>query len=200
MKHRSLFHFATLVCTSFVFAQPSPGVGNAVLLATNSIQIDRDSAVLSGDIIVNNATSGPVLGQKALSLDRNTSTPAGYKLAATSIALDQGVVVGGDVYYNTLTNDGTIAGASFTPLALPVFATLPPALVRPAGSSNVAVPDAGLRTLDEGAYGDLVIGRGARVRLSGGTYGLRSSTIPRVAERRFARPAHPRRPCRPGFG
>src|SRR5258708_2028959 len=93
MKHRSLFLFATLVCTSFVFAQPSPGVGNAVLLATNSIEIDRDSAVLSGDIIVNNAASGPVLHEKALSLDRNTSTPAGYKLAATSILLHAGVVV-----------------------------------------------------------------------------------------------------------
>ena len=170
MKHRFLFLFAALVCASSAFAQrpqPSPGVGNAVLLARNSIQIDRDAAVLSGDAIVNDATAGPLLGEAALSLDRNVTTPAGYKLAATSIDLDQGAVAGGDAYYNTLTNAGTIAGARFTPLALPVFATLPPALVRPAGSSDVVVADGALLVLDEGAYGNLIVGRGATVRLSG---------------------------------
>src|SRR5437660_9727876 len=82
MKHRSLFLFATFVCVSSIFAQQlSPGVGNAVLLATNSIQIDNATVIVSGDIIVNNATSGPVLGEKALSLDNGVRTPAGYKLA-----------------------------------------------------------------------------------------------------------------------
>src|SRR5256885_6293312 len=102
MRHRALFLFATLVSASFVSAQrsqPSPGVANAVLLATNSIQIDRDAVVVSGDVIVNNATAGAVLGEAALSLDRNVSTPAGYKLAGTSIDLDQGASAGGDVYY-----------------------------------------------------------------------------------------------------
>src|SRR5205823_159518 len=144
MNHRALFLFAVLASASFVVAQgaqPSPGVGNAVLLATNSIQINRDAAVLSGDVIVNAATAGPVLGELALSLDHGATTPAGYKLAATSLDLDQGAAVGGDVYYNTLTNEGTIAGAQFTPLALPVFATLPPVLVRPPGSSDISVPD-----------------------------------------------------------
>src|SRR5207237_816431 len=68
MRHRSLFLFVALFCAPMVFAQRPPisaGVGNAVLLATNSIQIDRDSVVLSGDVIVNNAASGPVLGGPA---------------------------------------------------------------------------------------------------------------------------------------
>src|SRR5258708_38644442 len=186
MKHRSLFHFATLVCTSFVFAQPSPGVGNAVLLATNSIQIDRDSAVLSGDVTVNKATAGPVLGGEALSSDRNTSTPAGFKLAATSINLNQGVAVGGDVYYNTWANNGSIAGARFTPLALPVYATLPPALVRPPGSSNVNVAASEVRTLDEGAYGDLVTGQAAKVPWQGDGYAFQSLTGAQGGEHRDA--------------
>src|SRR5258708_6647357 len=105
MRHRALVLsiLATFVCAPFVFAQrsqPSPGVGNAVLLATNSIQLDRDTSVLSGDVIVNNATVGPVLGERALSLDKNATTPAGYKLAATSVDLDLGASAGGDVYYN----------------------------------------------------------------------------------------------------
>jgi hypothetical protein len=192
MKHRSLFLFVSLVCASFASAQrsqPSPGVGNAVLLATNSVQIDRDSAVLSGDVIVNRAPIGPVLGEAALSLDRGVTTPAGYKLAASSIDLDQGAMAGGDVYYNTLTNAGTIAGTRFTPLALPVFASLPPALVRPAGSTNVIVADNGALTLDEGAYGDLTVGRGATLTLSGGGYAFRSITVARDGALRYAKAA-----------
>src|SRR5688500_12740641 len=130
MRHRSLILFAVLFCASSLFAQrpqTSPGVGNAVLLATNSIQIDQGAIVISGDVIVNNATVGPFLGEAALSLDRLVSTPAGYKLAATSVDLDRDAMAGGDVYFNTLSNQGTIAGAQITPLALPVFATLPAA-------------------------------------------------------------------------
>src|SRR3954451_17895042 len=92
MKHRSLFLFATFVCASSIFAQQtqvSPGVGNAVLLARNSIQIAQSAVVVYADVIVNNATVGPVLGELALSLDRLVTTPAGYKLAATSVDLDQ---------------------------------------------------------------------------------------------------------------
>ena len=193
MRHRALVLslLATFVCASFVFAQrsqPSPGVGNAVLLATNSIQMDRDTSVLSGDVIVNNATVGAVLGEKALSLDRNATTPAGYRLAATSIDLDQGASAGGDVYFNTLTNDGTIAGAQFTPLAIPVFSSLPPALVRPAGTANVTVADNAVSTLAEGAYGDLVIGKNAKLTLLGGGYAFRSITVGKSSQLRYSAP------------
>jgi len=194
MRHRALVLsiLATFVCAPFLFAQrsqPSPGVGNAVLLATNSIQLDRDTSVLSGDVIVNNATVGAVLGERALSLDKNAITPAGYKLAATSIDLDQGALAGGDVYYNTLTNDGTIAGALFTPLAIPVYASLPPALVRPFGSVNVTVADNAVSTLEEGAYADLVIGKNAKLTLLGGGYAFRSITVGRGSQLRYSAPA-----------
>ena len=192
MRYRLPFLLASLLCATVAFAQrpqPSPGVGNAVLLATNSIQINRDAAVLSGDVVVNNATAGPVLGDAALSLDRNVTTPAGYKLAATSIDLDQGASAGGNVYYNTLTNAGTIAGAQFTPLALPVFGTLPPALVRPAGTSDVVVANAASLTLDEGAYGNVVVGIGATLRLSGGGYAFGSITVRSGGSVRTAAPA-----------
>ncbi len=189
MKHRSLFLFATLILASSVLAQQlSPGVGNAVLLAKNSIQIDQSAVVVSGDVIVNNATAGPVLGELALSLDRSATTPAGYKLAATSVDLDQSAIAGGDVYYNTLTNQGTIAGTLFTPLALPVFANLPAVSIRPAGSNNVNVPNGGQITLDAGAYGDLVVGTSATVHLSGGGYAFRSITVKSGGALRYAAP------------
>jgi len=189
MNRRVLSLLLSLVSATFVFAQrpqTSPGVGNAVLLATNSIQMERDSVVVSGDVIVNAATNGPVFGEAALSLDRSVTTPAGYRLAATSIDLDQSAVAGGDVYYNTLTNDGTIAGTRFSPLALPVYATLPLALTRPPGTANVSVADNGLLPLEEGAYGDLVIGKSAKVTLLGGGYAFRSITIARGGELRYS--------------
>ncbi|HXH38375.1 MAG TPA: Ig-like domain-containing protein [Thermoanaerobaculia bacterium] len=189
MKHRSLFLLATLVFAFSVTAQqPSPGVGNAVLLATNSILINQSVVVVSGDVIVNNATAGPILGKLALSLDRGVTTPAGYKLAATSVDLEQSAAAGGDVYFDTLSNQGTIAGSQFTPLALPVFATLPAVSIRPAGSDNVTVPNSGQVTLAEGVYGDLVAGTSATVHLSGGSYAFRSITIRSGGALRFAAP------------
>jgi hypothetical protein len=189
---RVVFLLASLVVALTVFAedrpQASPGVGNAVLLATHSIQIDRDTVVVSGDLIVNNAASSPFLGELALSLDRAVTTPAGYKLVATSVDLDQAAVAGGNVYYNTLSNQGTISGTQFTPLALPVFATLPPALIRPAGSTNVVVPNGGQLTLDEGAYGALTVGSGATVHLTGGGYAFASITISGSGSLRYAAP------------
>src|SRR5436190_322741 len=115
----------------------SPGVANAVLLAKNSIQLDQGVIVNSGDVIVNDNTSGAVYGEKALSLDKNARTPAGFKIAATSIDLDQGAVAGGNAYYNTLVNQGTISGSQVTPLALPVFSSLPSTSVRPPGTDDV---------------------------------------------------------------
>jgi len=190
MRHRSLFLFAMLVCASAIAQQSqlSPGVGNAVLLATNSIEINQSSVVVSGDVIVNNATSGPILGRLALTLDRSVTTPAGYKLAAPSVDLEQSSIAGGDVYYNTLANQGTIAGKQITPLALPVFATLPPALIRPAGSTNVTVPNSGQITLSEGAYGDLVVGISGTVHLTGGGYAFRSITVKSGGALRYAAP------------
>src|ERR1043166_5748269 len=105
MKNRCLFLCATLAWAAFALAQRpqvSPGVGNAVLLATNSILIDRECVIVSGDVIVNNPSIGPTLGDAALSMDRNGVTPAGNKLAATSIHINRDTTVGGDVYYTTL--------------------------------------------------------------------------------------------------
>jgi hypothetical protein len=167
----------------------SPGVGNAVLLAKNSIQLDQGVTVNTGDVIVNDNTSGAVYGEKALSLDKNVHTPAGFKIAATSIDLDQGAVAGGDAYYNTLVNQGTISGSQVSPLALPVFSSLPPMFVRPAGPDNVTVPINGTVDLAEGAYGNLVVNRGGTVRFTGGGYSFASISADRDVQLRFLAPS-----------
>lgn len=149
-----------------------PGVGNAVLLALNSIQIDRDVEVLSGDVVVNDASPGPVLGETELSLDREVTTAAGYSLRADGVDIDVDAFVGGDVVYNQLSNGGTIAGAQVTPLALPVFTELPPLLEpsdRPS-EGDVSVAGGATAVLAEGSYGSLTTGTGSVLELTGGDY------------------------------
>ena len=180
---------AAFLVTPVLAQDPRPpvsaGVGQAVLIGTNSIQLDRDVVVVSGDVIVNNAATSPVLGEKELSLDRGVSTPAGYKIAAHGVDLDGGAVAGGDVHYNSLSNNGNIAGAQVTPLALPVFAVLPEELFRGAGTSNVTVPAGATVDLESGEYGTLVIGKDATVRFRGGGYTFASISAAKGVALRF---------------
>ena len=75
-----IFFAIAIAMVAAVQAQTSPEVGNAVLLTTNSIQIDRDVVVASGDCVVNVASTTAVLGEKDLSLDQGVTTPAGFAL------------------------------------------------------------------------------------------------------------------------
>jgi len=196
MRHRSIgpFLVAAICCLAIsIQAQDrppiSPGVGSAVFLATNSIELDRGVGITSGDLVVNGAPSGPVYGSASLALGRNAATAAGYKLIATSVALDRDATAGGDVYYNTLHNDGNINGSLFTPLAIPVFATLPGTAVRTPGTENIVVPPFGEIELEEGAYGSLTVGRAATVHFLGGGYAFTSIIVDRGSALRFALPS-----------
>ncbi len=148
----------------------SPGVGRAVLLATRSIQVDRDTAVVSGDLIVNDASPGPYLGEAQLALDRGVTTPAGSRLMANGIDIDQLAVIGGDVYSNTLVNAGTITGTTHNPLALPVFARLPEVAALSPGHDIVSVPANTTVDVEPGDYTLLSIGVNGTARLLGEGY------------------------------
>jgi hypothetical protein len=182
MYKRSLV-LVTFVLTVSLSAQDrdpiSPGVGQAVLLATNSIQLDQGTVVVSGDVVVNDASGGPFLGEAQLALDRDVHTPAGASLIANSIDLDSGAVAGGDVYVNILTNAGTIAGQTFTPLALPVFASLPDPVDRSAGATNVIVAAGATVDVDEGDYAMLVVGKGGTARFTGTGYTFTNVNVSR---------------------
>src|ERR1700694_5503836 len=91
------------------YAQQSCQVGQAVIVAINSAQIGRNMAVTSGNIVVNNALTGPTL-------------VTGFSL----INLYRDSTISGTASYNQLTNDGATLGGQSTPLLLPVFGSLPP--------------------------------------------------------------------------
>jgi hypothetical protein len=173
--------FLCVAAATGVLAQQPPAplppeVGNAVLLATNSIQVDRNVVVTRGDLVVNDAVAGP------LTLDQGVKTPAGFAVKANQVVIAAGAIVGGDVAYNALQNGGTIAGALITPLALPVIGTLPtlPPL-QPAGTNDVAVAAGQVQPLGTGVYGTLSVGRDATLRLGGGPYVFASITTERGA-------------------
>lgn len=181
------FAAAFLFVAIAAFAQQPPAplppeVGNAVLLATNSIQVDRDVVVTRGDLVVNNASTGPVLGERDLSLDQGVQTPAGYALKANSIDLDQSARIAGDVYVNLLQNGGSIAGAIHTPVTLPFISTLPQLPpFQAAGTQNITLANGETRPLGTGVYGNLSIGRDATLRIPGGPYVFASITAERGA-------------------
>lgn len=158
-----------------------PEVGNAVLLATHSIQVDNGVVVTRGDLVVNDAGAPPFLGERELSLDQGVRTPAGFAVKANGVDIDAGAIAGGDVRCNVITNDGTIAGALVTPLSLPVIGTLPSLIDRASGTTSVSVANGQTTVLGLGDYGALSVGRDATLHLPGGPYTFASIATERGA-------------------
>lgn len=195
MARKSVFALLFLCVALPLFAQQPPppplppAVGNAVLLATNSIQVDRDVVVTRGDLIVNAAATSPILGEKQLSLDQGVQTPAGFAVKANEIDIDRGATVDGDIYYNFLRNDGTATGHLITPLALPVIGTLPQMPSATTGTQNISLSNNEVRVLGTGNYGTLTLGRDSTLHIPGGPYAFASISGGRGATIVFDGPA-----------
>ena len=160
--------------------QPFPA--SAVLAARNSMLIDTQSRVVSGDLLVREASSGDVLGEGVeLTLGRRVTTPAGYRVKADDVAITRGAVVSGDISYNTLDNDGAIEGGETSPLSLPVF-DFPPFPEFSAGGQDVSVPSGKNKTLAPGKYGRITVRSGATLTLSGGLYTVASLRVQQAAQ------------------
>lgn len=159
-----------------VGAATLPGVSATAILATNSAQINR-SAVVTGDMVVNDASAGPYLDAAAqLKLDRDSHVIGNLK--SNSIRLDQNSLLTGNASYNTLSNGGSITGSQSSPLTLPVFALLPvfhTAAPRP-GASDVSVGAGQTVTLAAGDYGHVSVAATGKLVLSGGIYNVSDVT------------------------
>lgn len=156
------------------------------VLATNSVALRAGSDVLSGDVIVNQAGTGPFLNAAELSVGGSVTTAANFDVEGDSVTVAAGAAISGDVRYNQLTNNGTIGGPQTSPLPLPVFSSLPPFLAAAPGATNINVANNGTRTLAAGSYQDLVVGRKGIVTLTGGTYHFRSILVDREAKLYFS--------------
>src|SRR6185436_11325256 len=161
-------------------------IGNVAVLGTHSVWIQSGADVLSGDVVANEAGSAPFLGSAEVSIGGGASTAAGWDVQGNRVTVASGASVASDVYYNQLTNNGSIGGAQYTPLSLPVFAALPAFQSASPGSTDVNVAVNGSLTLAPGSYRDLIVGRKATVTFTGGTYHFREIQVDREAKLFFS--------------
>jgi Big-like domain-containing protein/putative Ig domain-containing protein len=151
---------------------------DVAIFATNSARIDNGAQVTSGHVVVNSASSGPTLSPGVeLGLGNNAHTPTGYAVVADSIAISNGAVVGGNAFFNTLSNSGKINGTQNTPLALPVFTPLPTFKSAPPGTLDVTVPNGTVQTLAAGNYRDIKVLQNATLRIDQGVTNVRTITV-----------------------
>lgn len=180
---RKLLLPSVLLVAGFLASLPAAavipeGFSQVVVLGQESVLIDQDVVIASGDVVANQASADPPTpppGTFELYFDKRATTAG--SLRGDSVFIGKKASVGGDVAYNELDNDGSIAGVEITPLPLPVFAFLPLFHTGPSGGPDVTVPDFGSQTLAAGDYGDVVLGEGATLELTGGVYNVRSITM-----------------------
>ncbi len=162
-----------------------PVKDKVVVFATNSIWLRQGASITSGHVVVNQASSGPVLHADAnaeLSVGPGVSTPGGpYQLIANRIRWhSEPDVTGGMVSNTLLANDGRIRKQA-QPLALPVsdYALPPFFQTAPPGTQHVSIDRGGKRILAAGGYGDITVHAGGALRLSGGNYNIKSLAVKR---------------------
>ncbi len=162
-----------------------PFVATAVFAAENSMYLQTNTTVESGDLLVRNDAAGETLAPGyELVLSKLVTTPAGYDVKADGLLVMKNAEIGGDAYYNSLDNLGAIQGAEISPLDLPVF-DFPAFLTSTPGTDPVFVPKNGGATLDAGVYGDVIVRQGGTLHLTGGQYDIASLTVLKNAEVRF---------------
>jgi cysteine-rich repeat protein len=168
---------ALLALLALAIAHPAFGTdcefGRTAIFATNSAWLRLNSDVLSGDVVVNDASSGPTLfpGHE-LGVGLYATTPAGFAVKADSLRVKATASLGGDVFCNDLT-DGS-GNVTCQPLPLPVCDNPPvfqAADPRP-GAPDVLVPFNGSDTLAPGDYGEIKIRWRGSLTFLGGIYNV----------------------------
>jgi len=153
-------------------ARIAAGFSRAVVFGTNSVWLEQNSRVISGDVVVNGASPGPTLVPgKELTVGLGADVAAGSTLKADSIWIKSSAHVHGPVFCNDL-EDGS-GSVSCSPLPLPVFGSLPQFFTGAASGPDVVVGQNQMIDLAPGNYGLLSVQQGGVVRFTGGIYNLR---------------------------
>lgn len=154
-------------------APAPPTLRQFALLAVATVRLQDDTEVHDGHVGANN------LAAAAWSVDIETKVHVQHKMAAVyadRLRIAAGAKLG-DIHYNQLSNAGDIKGQSYTPLALPLFSSLPAVPAFSPGSVNFTVAKNSKRTLAAGDYNNLKVNESGTLYLSGGTYNLASWTL-----------------------
>ena len=165
---------------------------NVVIFAENSVDMDQDSAVISGDVAVNAEDDGGVEGPdpRELIIGVQASTPSGYFVKADTIRVKQDADVDGDVFCNDISGPGS-GGLTCQDPMLPAFATLPPFeefRVDPMTVlDDVTVKVNKTKTLAAGDYGNIKVKQNGTLKLSG-VYNILSLDVKLQGKVRFLGP------------
>ncbi|MBK8997394.1 MAG: hypothetical protein IPM35_16825 [Myxococcales bacterium] len=147
------------------------------VVALNSVWLKEHSTLTStvnGAVAVIDASPGPVLAESEEAVVGQNVTVTGT-VSANRVRIKLGGVVNGDVRENSLINNGTINGATVTPLALPLAITAPTFPTFSAGTTAVTLTQHEDRTLAAGDYGQVTLQMGSVadptvLTLGGGIY------------------------------
>jgi probable HAF family extracellular repeat protein len=157
-KHAVIWELASLSLSSFS------------IFATNGVCLLPGAQVNSGNIGVQNKSSGPWCAARAEVMIGNRA----YLKDKVAIYGDSVMIFPGasvyDVYYNDLRNKGNIRGDKYTPLELPLGVALPDFPIPHPGTKDYVVPTGKVLILKPGSYGKIEIGLKATLILTGGTY------------------------------
>ena len=179
---------ATDVAT--VTVQVKESISRVVVLATNSLWVQTGADILSGDVITNQAGASPFLNSSSeVTIAGNATTAAGWDVQGKKVTVASGAVVASDVHSTQLVNNGTVSGALYSPLALPVFTALPAFLPSTPGTNDLTVSTNGTLVLAPGSYRDLIVNKKGTVTFTGGTYHFRSIRIAIEAKLYFSAPS-----------
>ena len=171
--------FPSLFCfLAFSQSATDGDFSEIVVFATNSVHLKQNNQIFSGSVVVNAASPGPTLAsQDELVVGVGVTVPDGYAIKGDSIHIKQGADVAADVFYNEITNNGSITGDLFQPLTFPVFQQLPPFVVAPGGGpepDDILVLAGESIVLDAGDYGEIKVKQNGSVTFTGGVYNIRS--------------------------
>jgi hypothetical protein len=184
-------------CLLVAFAATDPaeaqvGFEGISVFATNSVWVKQNADVVSGSVVVNDASPGPTLvAGFELAIGLSVTTSAGTNLVADSIDVRSGAVVLGELFCNEI-DDGTGALGCDRALDLPVFLQLPPFQFAPAGASDVTVPIGDSAVLAPGSYRDVKVRQNGTLVLTGGVYDLRNLEVGLSADLVFEAPSRVR--------
>jgi len=151
--------------------------GMVVIFGFNSVALEENVQVLSGEVVVNEASPGPTLQDDVeLSLGNNVDTSDNFPVRANRVKMKPNTVIGADLYANEVSKKGRVNGDVF-PLTLPVFTWLPPFQNAPPETDplqDLTVGQNEFLTLVPGTYGDLEIKNKGALLLTGGVYNFRN--------------------------
>ena len=154
-----------------VLPQPlyAQGFEDVVLFATNSIRLDEDTVVQSGNVVVNELRIGQKL-EPGFELFIGTRGKVNDDAQAHRIKLEGTGQIKGDAECNESSE------ISCNGLGLPVFIEVPvfvESVVGP-GAPDVAVAAHGSVTLDAGDYADITVAANGAIIFTGGVYNIGS--------------------------